>query len=180
MYYNDCDGGMQNNPKMQGGMCPAMVKGQCPAMQNYYNPAMMQNNMPGVPGCTMPMMQQNMLSHHTEMHAERQLEMMYPHSYYVIFPHVRQQCDILEQKHGKIYCPTKEELKGIIEDICDEVEKELEEDDNKHRDDYRNEERRPRGRYTRRRLLNDLIGVILIEELLGRRRPYYYGPGYWY
>jgi hypothetical protein len=38
-------------------------------------------------------------------------------------------------------------------------------------------QRRPPG-YGRRGYLNDLLGVMLINELVGRRRPFYppYGP----
>jgi hypothetical protein len=135
----------------------------------------------------MPMTQDNMMNMNKGAVEERQIEMLYPHSYYIIYPHVRAHCDKLEQKHGKMYCPSKEEFEKILEDICDKVEKELEDDEDKKdkdKDDCREEERRRRRRYNRRRLLGDLAGVILIGELLGRRQPYYgpgyYGPGYWY
>lgn len=159
-------------------MCPVMEKGQCPMDKIHKYPMMANCGYGSYQMPNMPMMGKEV---NKNLIDERQIEMMYPHSYYVIYPHVRYKCDLLERKYGKNYCPTKEEMKDIVEDICKKVEKELERDvdDKKDKDQCRAEDRRRRRRYDRRRLLNDLVGVILIGELLNRRGPYY-GPGYWY
>ncbi|NLZ49288.1 MAG: hypothetical protein GX895_11030 [Clostridiales bacterium] len=152
-------------------MCPVKQKGQCPMDKIYSNPMMANYNIPAYQMANMPLTVQN----------ERQIEMLYPRSYYIIYPHVRYQCDMLERKYGKNYCPTKEEMEDILEDIYIKVEKELDKDDDdkKDKDHCRGEDRKRRRPYDRRRLLNDLIGIILIGELLDRRRTYY-GPGFWY
>lgn len=166
MYYRDCKKSTSDKP-----MCPIMQKGQCP-MDNMHNKPMMPNyNQPAYQMPNMPVM----------VEGEKQIEMLYPQSYYIIYPHVRYHCDMLERKHGKNYCPTKEEMEDILEDIFKKVEKELdkEDEDKKDKDHCRGEERKRKRPYDGRRLLNDLIGVILIGELLDRRRPFY-GQGYWY
>lgn len=174
MYYRNCGSNMGNVPMMQGSMCPAYQNGMCPMMQKPYN-SMMQNQ-------AMPMtMSNNMEVKMEENNAGgKQLEMMYPDIYFIILPHVKHHCDKMEEKHGKMHCPDKEEMKEIIEDICKKVEKDMDEDDKK--DECRDEERRPRP-FGRGRLLRDLIGILLINELIGRRVPYYgygYNYGYWY
>jgi len=166
MYFSDSKKCAEDKP-----MCPVMKKGQCPMDNMYKNPMMQSYKGPAYQMPNMPTIAQS----------ERQIEMLYPHSYYIIYPHVRYHCDMLERKYGKNYCPTKEELEDILEDICKKVEKELDKDDDdkKDKDHCRGDERKRRRPYDRRRLLNDLVGIILIGELLDRRRSYY-GPGYWY
>lgn len=166
MYFRDGKKNTADNP-----MCPVKQKGQCPMDNMCYNPMMSNYKMPAYQMSNMPMMVKD----------ERQIEMLYPQSYYIIYPHVRYHCDMLERKYGKNYCPTKEEMKDMVEDISKKVQKELDkdEDDKKDKDHCKGDDKKRKRTYDRRRLLNDLIGIILIGELLDRRRPYY-GTGYWY
>jgi hypothetical protein len=180
MYYRDCDGDMNHHHSMHGNandhnmmhgnMCHLMQQGMCPMNQMIGGGSnnMIPNNSP-----------MNMVDMKKDdgCVAEKQLEMMYPESYYIIYPHVRHQCDMMEEKHGKGHCPCKEDIEKALDEICEKSEKELEYCEDKKDEDKEDDKRR--RRYGRRRLLRDLAGVILINELIGRRDPFYgpiYGP----
>lgn len=90
---------------------------------------------------------------------------MCPESYHTIHRHVVEECDRRE-KMGQLpyeaYPP-----KSLIEDMTDEVYKKCK--------DYFQEDhcnRQVGGYYGGRRLLRDLVAVILIGELFRRRRLY--------
>ncbi len=171
MYYRSCGGNMQGNAMAQGNQWPMMQNGMCPMMQNQYNQMMQNYNMP---------MENNMAMKMEDNSAnQKQLEMLYPEIYFVIFPHVKHHCDKMEEKHGKTHCPSKEDLKEMIEDVCKEIEKVMDKGE-KSNNQCREDERRPRP-YGNGRLLRDLVGIMFINELIGRRPPYYgSGYGYWY
>lgn len=106
-----------------------------------------------------------------------QLESMYPRVYFIIFPHVRLHCDSMDEKHGDMYVPDKEEIRDMVEDIYRKVEKDLRDyDDDKCRNEDMTRQYRPRA------LARDLIRIILISELLRRRRRRFFPPygGYSY
>lgn len=100
------------------------------------------------------------------------LERRFPPIYGRVFPWVNYYCCDMEMKHGYDYEPTREELKEISEKVYDKIKDELEDlygdDHDDHDDRYRDDERVPQY-YGRRGALNDLIGIILLQELLGRR-----------
>lgn len=107
---------------------------------------------------------------------EERLQGMYPRTYFIIMPVLKDCCDKMEHKHGKDHIPCKEELKEMVEEICSEVEEAVEkiyEED----DDEEMMRQRGRRRRRRRRLFRDYVGTILLGELLGRRRrPPYFAP----
>ncbi|MDP4089428.1 MAG: hypothetical protein Q8930_09200 [Bacillota bacterium] len=192
MYYRNCGsyvGTSPIGPMMQGNICPTWQSGMCPMAQGHHNQMMQNQNMPMMQNQNMPMMQnqnmpmgmENNMGMKMEDNApEKQIEMLYPEIYFIILPHVKHHCDKIEEKHGKMHCPHKEEMKEIVEDICKKVEKDLGEEDKK--DECRDEDRRPRP-YGRGRLLGDLVGILFLNELIGRRPPFYgygYNYGYWY
>lgn len=119
---------------------------------------------------------------------DHDLERMYPEIYHRVYPMVVMHCEKMEMKYGWMYSPSNKDLEEACEDIYERTKDYLDEmeDENEH-DDYKEYTRqRP---YGRRRSLNDLFRILLIRELLGRRRrrrrPYYgygngYGSGYWY
>lgn len=121
------------------------------------------------------------------------LKMMYPEIYTKIYPMVSHHCDMMVAKYGTMYCPSMDELDHISEQLCDKYEENYRynyEDDDYDRD-YNNEydnvinendmrqRRRRRRRPSRRNTVQDLVKVLLIGELIGRRGglPLYYG--YW-
>jgi hypothetical protein len=126
-------------------------------MQNY-NPYM---QMMGSPNNTCPMM---------EMHQE-QMEAMYPRVYNIIYPHVRNQCDMFDNQHGLMNSPTNEQLNEMVDNITNTVEHEVDMEVNKSV----TAGERQLG-FGGRRLLRDLVSILLIRQLIGRRRPPFYSP----
>lgn len=106
---------------------------------------------------------------------EQQLESMYPNIYNIINPVVESHCDNMNMKYGPMYCPTKEELEATTDNILDKVEPDVEAAIEKEA----GAAERQFG-FGGRRLLRNLIGILLIRSLLGRRRrPFGYYPGYY-
>lgn len=95
------------------------------------------------------------------------LERRFPPIYGRIYPWVNYFCCDMELKHGDDYEPSREDIKDIVEKIYDKIKDDLDDDDDhdhKHRDDTR-----VPLYYGGRGYLNDLIGVVLLGELIGRR-----------
>ena len=139
---------------------------------------------------------------------DKDLEMLYPKLYFNVIPIVKYHCDKIVMMYGTMYCPRKDEMEKILDDICEKLEKDIDKEEDevsnknklinnsnnenddennkckKHkkdkcREDFLEENSRRRRRYDSRRLLRDFVGVVLVNELIGRRRPYYnpyYGP----
>lgn len=110
------------------------------------------------------------------------LKKLYPIIYTRMYPMVKKYGDIIEYKYGVMYCPTKNEMDRICKQICDKYEEYHKDDDDDYRyydDDYGNDDdmRQRRRRRRRRRSNEDLIRILLLRNLLGRRRHNY---GYWY
>lgn len=99
---------------------------------------------------------------------KEELEAMYPKTYQIIYPHVKQHCDMCDAQFGTEYTPTREHVEAMVDDIQRKVEPEIEVE-------IGEVERQPF--FGRRRLARDLISVLLIRQLLGRRRPFYGYPG---
>lgn len=108
------------------------------------------------------------------------LEKMYPEIYNSMYPMVKSECDMMDEKHGKHHCPSREELDAMRDRILKKLDIECKDDDEdycengSHRDSYY---RIPRP-YGGRRAVRDLTDILLLRELIGRRRPPYYGPPY--
>ena len=123
---------------------------------------------------------------------EEQLERMYPQIYYIVNPVVVRQCDRMDDTYGMDYTPTREELERITDEIILNIDAmvriEMPEGsrsdlcENPGGNPNRNPNGNPDG------FLRGLVGVLLIRELLdrrrsrrfGRRRGFYsdYYPGY--
>lgn len=166
--------------------------------QNYtaVMPAGMYNQQP------VPVMPANMYAQPQMMDMDdKRLEMMYPKVYFKAMPMIKHHCDMMEAKHGMMYCPTKEEMDKVKDDIYEKLDKEMDDDDeHEHHHEHHHDEDceckrdndavqndadvygdRRRPRYGRGNAIKDLLGILLINELLGRRRGYnnpYYGWGY--
>jgi hypothetical protein len=134
-----------------------------------------------VPQCGMAMPQQY------EAVSPVQLESMYPQTYHIIQPVVESACNSMYMAKGPMYVPAKEELEAMVDDVCGKVEADVYK---ACRDSSSREERQFGG--SGRRIFRDLIGILLIQQLLGGRpyvgypsyNPYiysypgFYGPGY--
>jgi hypothetical protein len=104
---------------------------------------------------------------------EEEMKMMYPRIYHMIMPMIHHHCDRMEEMHGKMHCPKHEEFEDMCEKITKSLEEELDdqcgEDDDKHDHDDDHEHHRIR-RYGRRNAVRDIVGILLLNELIGRRR----------
>lgn len=106
------------------------------------------------------------------------LESMYPETYRIVFPCVMKECDMMDMQFGSMYCPGKDKMMEIVDRIFARVEADVE---ITLRDQKDSKENRQLG-FGGRRILRDLITILLIRELL-RRRPFFGGftwnrPGY--
>jgi hypothetical protein len=112
---------------------------------------------------------------------DRDLEALYPRTYFLVLPAIQKHLDDMESKHGKDHMPSKEEFEEMIEKIYKEVEHDVE----KMSRNYEESE------YFRQiapfpgMLLRDMVGIGAIGEM-GRRRwrrrpfyPYHRPPGYY-
>lgn len=81
---------------------------------------------------------------------------------------------MMEMTYGKMYTPTSEQLESMIDKICEKLESEV--------DDLIKQEMDKDDRqfgFGGRGLFRSLISILLIRELLRRRRPYGGYPGYY-
>ncbi|MBZ9634501.1 hypothetical protein [Clostridium sp. FP1] len=111
----------------------------------------------------MPMMNMPVIDEEDE-----DLRMLYPKIYIRIYPMVKHHCDMMVSMYGTMYCPSKDEMEHISKEMCEKYEKyyrDDEDNDNRNDDDYT----RQRRRFNRRRGNQDLVKILLISELLGRR-----------
>jgi len=113
---------------------------------------------------------------------ESHLERMYPKVYYIIYPVVVRHCDTMDTTYGPMYMPAREEVERMVDNIYAKVEADV---NVTIKQDSREPEERQLG-FGGRRLLRGLIGILLIRELLRRRRrPFFgfpfgggFGPGF--
>jgi len=112
---------------------------------------------------------------------QQQLEAMYPRIYYIIYPVVVGYCDMMDTTYGLSYVPTREQLEAVVDEIYSRVERDVDAEIMKG---SRELDERQFG-IGGRNLLRGLISILLIRELISRRRnPFfgfpYYGGGYGY
>lgn len=88
---------------------------------------------------------------------------MYPKTYHAIMPHVRRVCEREDHPDNPMMepFPNKEKVDEMVEDIYNEYKKE-----------YRDETDQPLDELFRNGHggIKDIITILLISELLGRRR----------
>lgn len=107
-----------------------------------------------------------------EMVAPQQLENMYPKTYFIIQPVVESTCDEMHAAYGPTFTPTQDQLEKMIDGIYKDVEHDVYE---AVRESPNKDERQFYG--GGRRVVRDLIGILLLNRLIGRR-PFYGYPGY--
>lgn len=137
--------------------------------QGQYNPAM------NVQGQTAPMMNvQGQVSPMMNM-TQPELESLYPNTYNIIQPEVENMCNKLDAAKGKMYCPNPNELNSMVEEIYKKVESDVEA---AVKESPNPGERQFYG--GGRRILRDLIGILLVGNLIRRRRRPFFGyPGFY-
>jgi hypothetical protein len=140
----------------------------------FYNNCYMNPKMPSMPGIYPAQNIQTM-----------DLEAMYPQVYYKVYPYVKNYCDMVGIKHGMMFSPTKEQMDMMVDNIYNQVQPmvDMPEDEMKDMENTRPIVFGP-AVFGGRRFLRDIIGILLIQELLNRR-PYGYGgagffPGFYY
>ncbi|MGF7059371.1 hypothetical protein [Brassicibacter mesophilus] len=109
----------------------------------------------------------------------------YPELYYRLYPKVEDCVDRYMGDYRVDPNMTDEEMQEMIDEIYERMIEEcpeIDQDSEERRSLYLHEaDTQQRPFYGRRRLLRDIIGIILLRELLRRRRRPYYGyPGYGY
>lgn len=120
-----------------------------------------------------------------------QLESMYPRAYFIIYPVVCQQCDTFASQFGPMYAPSRQQVDCMIDNIDNMVGTQVDQDyrdddydydsnyDYDYEYDYADYDQRPNGfggyggfggGHGRRRFRRDLVRILLLRELLHRRR----------
>lgn len=132
-------------------------------------PCMRNSGMTGMgPAQTQPMLPMQPVQLEEEM-PEYQLEMMYPESYYIIYPEVIRHCDIFDNSYGTMRMPKNEEIDRMVDNITGKVETEVE---SAVKPGMREEDARLIG-FGGRGLLRDFTRVLLLREFFMRRhRPH--------
>ena len=103
------------------------------------------------------------------------LKKMYPKIYIILFPMVKNHCDKIEAKYGAMYSPGADEMERMCTEICEKCEEDYKDEDCDRSDD---EDMRQRRRRRRRGPIKDLIRILFIKDLLGRRRRRRFHDGY--
>lgn len=122
----------------------------------------------------MPMMKPPCTScpmHQAAMQDE--MDGMYPQIYMLIYPHIKHHCHMMELKHGHMHHYTREEIEEICEEILKLCEKDIndyydKDEDIEHEHSHDHNQRSYRNR--RRRIASDLVTILVLREMLGRRR----------
>jgi len=124
------------------------------------------NAMMNMPMMNMPMNMQ------TGVDNDDDLKKMYPKIYIKIYPMVKHHCDMIEAKHGKGHCPSKDDMDRMCKDICDKCAGHHRGDEIDDYDVNEDNDTRQRRLYGRRRGIYDLARVLIVGSLIGRRRRY--------
>lgn len=155
---------MRNMP-----MCPMMM-----AQMNMMPSTMPMGTMPmgtmpmgTMPMGTMPMMQPGnmcMIIYEADDKDEQYFAGMHGENCHVMMPYVKKTVDKMEQKGDMIYkdYPDKEMFDTMLEDAYKDMVHDMPE--------MADETDAERQFFGRRRIARDLLGILLINELLGRRR----------
>lgn len=152
---------MRNMP-----MCPMMMA-QMQAMPMMQQPMQMSMPMENPMCMQMPMMTQMPMmeegEHDEDEKDEEYFAGMYGENCHMMMPYVMKTVDKMEQKGDMIYDEYPEQ--EMVSDMTDEAYKNMIKDMPEMADESENERQ-----YGRRRVARDLLGILLINELLRRRR----------
>ncbi|HEY8804797.1 MAG TPA: hypothetical protein VIM42_06775 [Clostridium sp.] len=140
--------------------------GQCMSMMNM--------PMMNMPMANMFMMDMPMYENQMPMYTEddEDLKSMYPEIYIGMYPMVKHHYDMIVAKHGRMYCPSKDEMDHMCKDICDkykEHNKDRDEDNDDDDDCNDNGMREQESRFDGGGGLGDLVRILLIGNLIEGR-----------
>lgn len=96
------------------------------------------------------------------------IEAMYPETYHIVYPCVRKECDLLEMQYGPMQAPSQAKMREMVDKIYARVEADVEATVKGDRDSKEDRQLGLGGR----RVLRDLIAILLLREILRRRRPF--------
>ncbi len=153
-------------PGMMQDMMPGMMPGMMQGCMESYMPEFMQHCMPGcmqgmAPQCqNCPMMAAS----------QQQLEALYPRTYHIVQPAVDNACDMMVMTYGTMSVPTREQMDAMADDICKSVENDVDAAVRQNPGSKSDERQLLLGG---RRLLRDLVLILLIRGLIRRRRPFF-------
>lgn len=133
-------------------------------MQYYFRDPAQNTGATSMPGQYNPMM--NM--------TQPQLESMYPNTYNIVQPAVENACNNMLANKGPMYAPNKEDINNMVNEVYSKVENEVETMIKKN-----TSERERQFFGGSRFLLRDLVGILLINNLVRRRRPFFGYPGFY-
>lgn len=178
---NNCENFEQCRSKMDTPMMNMPMANMSMENMNMAHMNMANMNMANMPMMKMPAFEED----------DEKVKKLYPKSYKRMYPIVKRHCDMLVARYGTMYCPSKEEMDDITEDIYDKCE-------DYYRDDYDDEDfnyagnfdydedlndvidsndmrqRRRRRRRIRTPGVRDFIKVLFLQDLIGRRNYYGY------
>jgi hypothetical protein len=102
----------------------------------------------------------------------------YPDIYYMIYPFVVKKCDMMDSLYNPMMYPypSYEMIEKMTDEIYEECKNTYPNEFKEYEERSETTQRRPR----RRGLLRGLIGILLIDEILRRRRRYPYRSYYYY
>ncbi|HEY8892110.1 MAG TPA: hypothetical protein VIM70_17870 [Clostridium sp.] len=142
-------------------------------MMNMPMENMPMDNMPmmNMPMDNMPMMNMPMMNMPMSEEDDEDLKSMYPMVYIIIHPMVKHHYDMMVAKHGKMYCPGKDELDHICKEIAEKYKEHHRSNEEDNDDDCNDDNMRERGRHGSG--IQNLAKILLIGSLLGGRN--YYG-----
>ncbi|MCF6459578.1 hypothetical protein [Clostridium sp. Cult3] len=114
------------------------------------------------------------------------MNLNYPELYYRIYPKVIDTVNRHLEDKESMEDITDKDMEKMVDEVYQKMAMECQEiDDDPAERRSRSSRYRAMQRpfYGRRRLVRDIISIILLSELLRRTNPYSYGPGYhapWY
>jgi hypothetical protein len=132
------------------------------------------------------MQMMNMPNQYSPMMAmpQEQLQSMYPRCYHIINPEVERMCDRMCAKFGPMFNPSRQMMECMVDEIDNRVGADVDMDYQDFMDqDTCGDRQFGVGEFGggfgggRRRFRRDLITILLIRGLLGRRRPPFH-PGF--
>ena len=119
--------------------------------------------MKDMPMMNMPMMNMPMMNMPMMIMNDEDLKSMYPKVYIRIYPIVKYHYDMIVAKHGRLYCPTVDEMDHMCKDICDKYKEHYKDED--YDDDCNDDGMRRFGGGG----LGNLGRILLIGSLIGGR-----------
>ena len=79
-----------------------------------------------MPMMNMPMMNMDMMNMPMD---DEDLKIMYPKIHIMLYPMVKNHCDMMISRYGTMHCPSKDEMDHMCKEVYDKYEKYYRDDD---------------------------------------------------